>query len=256
MVTVKTPYRVSFAGGGTDLLEYSRKSGGAIVGCAINKYVTVSLDKGKLTSHSDLASCSGLGGSAAYFSSEYRAKNPTLQKSEVIQYVTTKEQLGQQDQILCVSGGLRAVSFNTDDSYMSTQIPVPTWLNSCMSIYYMGNRKVEGKSLLTGIDEDALREQKVFAQLITKDLISSDFDAFVYHMQEAWESKKKFRPDFLNAHTIDFEKRLDRYGILAFKLCGAGGGGYALLIHDPYETLPLGIPIKVDLAGQVYSQGI
>jgi D-glycero-alpha-D-manno-heptose-7-phosphate kinase len=251
MVNVRTPYRVSFAGGGTDLLEYSRKFGGAVVGCSINRYITVRLDGNKLFSHSDLLSRSGLGGSAAYLAGAYRAKNPQRQKSDAIQHVTLTENLGQQDQILCVTGGLNAVSFNTDDSYSITHLVPPAWLDVCLSLYYMGDRKVEGKTLLSGINEDALKAQIKLAQQVTLALVSEDFDAFVYNMQEAWEEKKRFRPDLINEHTRIFEKNMDRYGILAFKLCGAGGGGYALLINDPNFKPVLGTPIKLDYEGQV-----
>lgn len=252
MVIVKTPYRVSFAGGGTDLLEYSRKFGGAVVGCSINRYVTVKLEDGKLSSHSDLMSCSGLGGSAAYLSGVYRAYNPSLQKSDVIQHVTNTEKLGQQDQILCVTGGLNTVSFNTDDSYSITHLVPPAWLDKCLSLYYMGDRKVKGKSLLSGINEDALKAQIKLAQQVTLALVNEDFNAFVYNMQEAWEEKKRFRKDLTTEHTRTFEKHMDHHGILAFKLCGAGGGGYALLISDPSFKPVLGIPIKLDYDGQVW----
>lgn len=42
MIITRTPFRVSFIGGGTDLKEfYSRNGHGAVVSCAINKYMYV-----------------------------------------------------------------------------------------------------------------------------------------------------------------------------------------------------------------------
>jgi D-glycero-alpha-D-manno-heptose-7-phosphate kinase len=38
MLIVRTPVRISFAGGGTDLPSYYTKYGGAVLSCAINKY--------------------------------------------------------------------------------------------------------------------------------------------------------------------------------------------------------------------------
>ena len=43
MIITRTPFRVSFAGGGSDLANYYEKFGGAVVSTAINKYVYLSM---------------------------------------------------------------------------------------------------------------------------------------------------------------------------------------------------------------------
>ena len=45
MITVKTPLRVSFFGGGSDLPHFVEKYGGAVISMTINKYVWVSMRK-------------------------------------------------------------------------------------------------------------------------------------------------------------------------------------------------------------------
>jgi len=45
MIISKTPLRISFAGGGSDLPDYYRKHGGAVVSTSINKYVYVTVNK-------------------------------------------------------------------------------------------------------------------------------------------------------------------------------------------------------------------
>ena len=45
MIISRTPVRVSFFGGGTDYREYYERSGGAVLGTTINKYVYVSLNR-------------------------------------------------------------------------------------------------------------------------------------------------------------------------------------------------------------------
>lgn len=45
MIITRTPLRISFAGGGTDLGEYYRKNGGAVVSAAINKYIYITVNK-------------------------------------------------------------------------------------------------------------------------------------------------------------------------------------------------------------------
>lgn len=45
MIIVKTPFRISFFGGGTDLPAFSSKYGGAVIGTSINKYIYHSILK-------------------------------------------------------------------------------------------------------------------------------------------------------------------------------------------------------------------
>lgn len=43
MIITRTPFRVSFAGGGSDLANYYEKYGGAVLSTAINKYCYLSM---------------------------------------------------------------------------------------------------------------------------------------------------------------------------------------------------------------------
>ena len=45
MIITRTPFRVSFAGGGSDLPSYYRRHGGAVVSTAISKYMYVTVNK-------------------------------------------------------------------------------------------------------------------------------------------------------------------------------------------------------------------
>ena len=45
MIITRTPLRVSFAGGGTDIADYYRVNGGAVVSVAINKYIYITVNK-------------------------------------------------------------------------------------------------------------------------------------------------------------------------------------------------------------------
>ena len=45
MIISQTPFRVSFAGGGSDLPAYYREHGGAVVSTAIDKYVYVTVSR-------------------------------------------------------------------------------------------------------------------------------------------------------------------------------------------------------------------
>ena len=45
VIITKTPLRISFTGGGTDLPAYYEQGYGAVVSAAINKYVYITLNK-------------------------------------------------------------------------------------------------------------------------------------------------------------------------------------------------------------------
>lgn len=45
MIISRTPLRVGFAGGGTDLADYYRTGFGAVVSCAIEKHVNCTINK-------------------------------------------------------------------------------------------------------------------------------------------------------------------------------------------------------------------
>ena len=45
IVSAKVPLRISFVGGGSDLYEFYHQLDGAVVSCAIDKHVTVSVRK-------------------------------------------------------------------------------------------------------------------------------------------------------------------------------------------------------------------
>ncbi len=44
MIITKTPLRISFTGGGTDIQDYYRKHGGAVVSTSINKYIYITVN--------------------------------------------------------------------------------------------------------------------------------------------------------------------------------------------------------------------
>lgn len=45
MIITRTPFRISYAGGGTDIPAYYKEKGGAIISAAINKYVYVTVNE-------------------------------------------------------------------------------------------------------------------------------------------------------------------------------------------------------------------
>ena len=45
LVVTRTPLRISFAGGGTDIPDYYNMEGGAVISAAVDKYVYVTVKR-------------------------------------------------------------------------------------------------------------------------------------------------------------------------------------------------------------------
>lgn len=146
-VETQTPMRMTLAGGGTDVLWYSRLRGGAWISAALDLYVNVEVSKtGKgiptnpiieeclrqtgikkpvtITVTSDVAAGSGLGGSGAFevglLNALYTFKGkhvPQLQlarEAADIEIVQLKKPVGPQDQYITALGGIRYFEIDTN----------------------------------------------------------------------------------------------------------------------------------------------
>jgi len=140
----KTPLRITLAGGGTDVLWYSRLYGGAWVSAAIDKYVNVYISDSSKTSNkinsthpiisqclklantkrnleikssSDVPPGSGLGGSGAFevgilnalyrFQEKLVTQEQLAQKATYIEIRKLKKPVGPQDQYITALGGIK-----------------------------------------------------------------------------------------------------------------------------------------------------
>lgn len=79
MIITRTPYRVSFVGGGSDLPVYYRQNQGRVVSCAINKHIYISL-------HQSFDSSQTL----IRYSKVEKVTNPNDIEHDIIRHVLTK----------------------------------------------------------------------------------------------------------------------------------------------------------------------
>ncbi len=139
----KTPLRITLAGGGTDVLWYSRLCGGAWISTAIDKYVNIYISDSTKTSNnysthpiisqclkltntkrnleikfsSDVPPGSGLGGSGAFevgmlhalycFQKKSVTQEELAQKAAYIEIRKLKKPVGPQDQYITALGGIK-----------------------------------------------------------------------------------------------------------------------------------------------------
>src|SRR6267378_1788097 len=99
MIISRTPLRMSFVGGGSDLPAYYRRFGGAVVSTAIDKFVYITVNE--KFDHRIRVSYS----KTEEASSVARIKHPLVGES-----------IGKQDQFAAAFGGFNFIEFNPDES--------------------------------------------------------------------------------------------------------------------------------------------
>jgi D-glycero-alpha-D-manno-heptose-7-phosphate kinase len=311
MIVVKTPLRISFVGGGSDLKAFYRHHPGQVVCTAIDKFVyaivkerfddmiyinyskkeTVShidevkhdlvreamkitgVEKGiEITTLADIPSSgSGLGSSSsitvALLHALYAYNNILVTAEHLakeacrIEIDILGKPIGRQDQYAAAYGGVNRFSFMPDDTTVRTPVHMDH-----------GNRRRFSSSLLlyyTGVTrsaDDILTRQKSNMDTATKrkamqsmvDLVEpfaqameQDSIAECGHLLDRnWQLKQQMAAGISNPAIDKMHHQAMSAGALAGKVCGAGGGGFLLLIVPrenqnkvfkamrPYRELP------------------
>jgi len=189
MIITRTPLRISFIGGGTDLKCFYENHGGAIVNAAIDKYVYVMVKERFLKHHhymnhpfiqeamkmvnikggidiyswNDLPHGNGLGSSGSYLvgllKALYSYRGIHISGDELAEAACKIEidildaPVGKQDQYVAVYGGLRYYSFGengVDKAILNLSYLQGQNLNSRLMLFYLG---------ITRTSESILKEQ-------------------------------------------------------------------------------------------------
>jgi len=251
MLSTRVPLRVSFIGGGTDLLPFASEYGGCVVAAAIDKYIRIYDDYIQFPFNN----CSGLGTSAAIAVAKLKLVFPNLPDKTLFKVAVQVENFGQQDQAMAIIAGFQSLTFSDYDFQALPLIP-PQNFEKRLALVYLGKRTKDASTILR--DEIyqiktnkevryALMESKDLAFEATKAIVNQDIDTFIKLVKEGWEAKKRHSSDICTPPIQAAQEHFMKLGAQAFKLCGAGSGGYALLIKP--EDLDIGIPIRFAYQG-------
>src|SRR5229473_2937209 len=132
MVISRTPFRISFFGGGTDYPSWYRAHGGAVLATTIDKYCYLTcrylppfFERGLELHHDgDLPARSGMGSSSAFtvgllhalhaLRGEMASKMQLTRESIHLEQEVLQETVGSQDQVMAAYGGFRHVKFHAN----------------------------------------------------------------------------------------------------------------------------------------------
>jgi len=288
---VRSPYRVSFAGGGTDIEPYCSLYGGSVLTAAIAKYAYAVYDpeskeisenqigqailkhfgaKGNLTINSNVPMMSGLGGSATCCVAGIKAVLPELNELEIAQLAFEIERNemgvigGYQDQVCSAIGGLLFIEFGSSMQVTVKQLDIPEGLEELLLLVYLGKRNNSGhdiiKDQLLRPNKKALDLSKEIVTVMKYSLRHGKLEDFGRLLNEAWKIKKEYSSYITNSHIDDFYEFILRKGALGAKLTGAGGGGYMVVMEHPNRKgevrkhLDEYELVKFDLQGVIQSE--
>lgn len=261
----KSPCRISFGGGGTDIEPYCRLYGGCTLAAAIGKYSYAAYFpgntnhrkpieqatlkhfsvSGSLITSTSIPPMSGLGGSASLCVAGVKAISPSLDKQEIAAHAYDIERRdmgvlgGYQDQIESALGGLLFIEFLGGTEVNIERMAIPDGLEELLLLVYLGKRNNSVhdiiKDQLARFNKEALDKSKQITVHMKYLLEHQELGEFGKMLNEAWRVKKDFSP-FVSSSLIDnFADYALKKGAIGFKLCGAGGGGYGLVMENPSE---------------------
>ncbi len=296
IIVTRTPLRVSFAGGGTDLAVFYERGGGAVLSTAIDKYIWVTVKQHGpvfderirvtysrtesvstvdevqndiareclrflaieppiyISTVGDLPASTGLGGSGSFavgllnalhaFRGERVSAAQLAEEACHIEIDLLRQPIGKQDQYAAAYGGLNLFSFRPGGWVTVEPQRLPErLLNELFDqilLFWTGHQR--DSSAVLGeqrantdhrLEElEAMREQAYELQSLLRRADGCAAD--VGHLlNRAWQLKRRLASTVSSGQIDDWYQRALDAGAYGGKICGAGGGGFLLVIADP-----------------------
>lgn len=296
MVVTRTPLRVSFAGGGTDLPEFYEVEEGAVLSAAVDKYVYVTVKRHSeifnepirlnysrteqvnaideidnniareclkfleveppifISTVADMPASTGMGGSSAFAVGllnalhAYRGERVTAgqlaEEACFIEMEMLNEPIGKQDQYAAAFGGLNLLRFGRGGRVMvEPQMMVngsAAELFGNVMMFWTGHQRPAASVLTeqkskTARNFGVLREMRDDAYEL-RGLCASphiDIEQMGAALDRGWQLKRRLASNISNSEIDTHYQRAMEAGAEGGKLCGAGGGGFLMLIVKP-----------------------
>lgn len=318
MIIAKAPYRISFAGGGTDLPAFYKHEPGAVLSTTIDKHVYVSVHPafGRITRvdnrlpsgfvenivhraigmigvhqplqigiTSDLDSGTGMGGSGALccgliaalhkFAGRDIPGSLIAHQAWLVESEAIGSPVGKQDHWASGCGGVNIFRFSGETVDQAMVFPPGTVyeLERHCLLCYTGQQRDAGPILEeqskiepTSKQFQILKEMAISPWSMLNYLTVGDLEQVARGVELGWESKRWLAKGITNQFIDQWYATAKRAGAWGGKICGAGGGGFMLLIAPPerHEAIvealqrPRTVPVKFSTQGAcvVFDDGV
>ena len=297
MIITKTPYRISFFGGGTDYHTWYQEHGGMVLSTTINHYnyitcrwlpqfhqgmknrivwdeletpatfknirhnaIRTALEYYKIhngveiINQCDLPSRAGLGSSSCFCAGLIKGLKALIGEHIDKQNLATEtinlernvllENVGVQDQIATVFGGLNVIKINCNGEFSVNPLRIDysrkQQFNDNLLLFFTGVTRIASnicKEQIDTVKSKTLQLQRMM-ELVPEAvniLVSntSDINDFGRLLHETWMLKRSLTNKISNSVVDSIYSSAIKAGAIGGKLLGAGGGGFMLFFAPP-----------------------
>lgn len=269
-ITTRAPLRLTLCGGGNDLPIHWRRHGGFMMTAAIDKYVTVKVGNcrdgicaenadlfpriraaghrsGMFDVRSEVPPGSGLGGSSALLVALLKARWPELDDYELamaaynIERYSLGEPAGLQDAFIASFGGCLQLEIDQAGRVAATPFRLPSDFADRLILMHTGIQRSAGEVLEKQVRDvstklccrAAMEKIAGLAWEIYRDLQINGGKRFGELTEEHWQYKRASSPAVTTPQIDAWHDLALANGATGGKCCGAGAGGFLLLVTEP-----------------------
>jgi D-glycero-alpha-D-manno-heptose-7-phosphate kinase len=202
----------------------------------------------ELASVADAPPGTGLGSSGAYavcaISAMRLASGASSEPAELAEAACEIEidvlgrSVGKQDQYAAAFGGVRAYTFNPDDTVDVRELQLPSEILAALRdrfLLFFSGRERSASELLSGTRMSTLDRIHELALETCSALESGDLTRTGELMNESWEAKRDRAPGTVTPEMDELRELARRSGGAGVLSLGAGGGGFLLVLSDEPE---------------------
>lgn len=295
MIITRSPYRISFFGGGTDYHTWYEEHGGEILSTSIDHYNYIScrylppfhpeyknriawrileypnnideiqhnavrgalkyyeVKRGiELSNQCDLPARSGLGSSSTFSAALIMAikalKGKMISKEDLaletinLERNVLKENVGIQDQIATVYGGLNHIIINQAGEFKVEPVIInpkrKQHFNDHLLLFFTGVSRTSSEVCKKQIDSAKsntrqLTEMQAMVPEALNRLATGKLEDFGKLLHESWMLKRSLTDNITTSYIDEIYETAMRNGAIGGKVLGAGGGGFMLFFAKP-----------------------
>jgi D-glycero-alpha-D-manno-heptose-7-phosphate kinase len=237
MKTGTANLRISYIGGGYDFPKFFEFNKVSILSEGLPIRVTCQVDGVSAKWDYPAKLFSGLGSSAARYLSFLRARFPYADFREIVEAAICMDNLqygGWQDAIASAYDGIIKIVLERNDWSVYPIKDLELAFASYRKLYKIPVGQTE-KRILTAMQcrSTSFVGMQELVRRGTEALLNGRFEEFGLLVKEGWTLKKSWHPDISNSIIEKMEAVAMEVSAWGWKVCGAGGQGYFLLIADP-----------------------